>query len=88
MITFCLFVLTKNDILSILARFLQVYRLHFALKALVSRAKCQTRLITLFLQPTISKKYSPFPCIYEKKSLYLQSKMIFYSKTTIDYEEI
>jgi hypothetical protein len=34
------------------------------------------------------EKNSPFPCIYEKKSLYLQSKMIFYSKTTIDYEEI
>ena len=68
-----------------LARFLQVYRLHFALKALVSRAKCQTRLITLFLQ---LEKNSPFPCIYEKKSLYLQSEMIFYSKTTINYEEI
>ena len=45
MITFCLFVLVKNDILSILARFLRVYRLHFVLKALVSRAKCQTRFI-------------------------------------------
>jgi hypothetical protein len=52
MITFCLFVLVKNDILSILARFLRVYRLHFALKALVSRAKCQTRFIlyAIFLQ--------------------------------------
>ena len=60
MITFCLFVLVKNDILSILARFLRVYRLHFALKALVSRAKCQTRFIlyAIFLQK--QKNYAIF----------------------------
>lgn len=60
MITFCLFVLVKNDILSILARFLRVYRLHFVLKALVSRAKCQTRFIlyAIFLQK--QKNYAIF----------------------------
>ena len=67
MITFCLFVLVKNDILSILARFLRVYRLHFALKALVSRAKCQTRLITLFLQ---LEKTAHF-LVYMKKNPYI-----------------
>lgn len=50
--TFCLFVSLKSDILSILAHYPRVYRLHFVSKGRVSRAKCQTLLIlyAFFLQ--------------------------------------
>ena len=52
MMTFCLFVSLKSDILSILAHFPRVYRLHFVSKGRVCRAKCQTLLIlyAFFLQ--------------------------------------